>query len=157
LYHSFNIVEYPLLCAFLLYAVKQPKIKLAIQISILFYIITCFSISQFYYHFKNFPGLNINIEAIFLSLICTYILFNLEIDEERSILKNENFWISAGLLIFFGTTFFYNGIYTKLINIDTEKALDLFGLINRPLNIILYSSIIIGILCLQTNKKRTTT
>lgn len=111
------------------------------------------SISVFYYHFTGFPGLNINFEGILQSIVCTYILFNLEVQEDRSILKNPYFWICSGILIFFGTTFFFNGVYTKLLNMDGDKALQLFSMINKPLNLIFYALIIIGILCLPISKK----
>jgi hypothetical protein len=37
-----------------------------------------------------------------------------------------------------------------------DRALILFGIINRPLNIILYSLIITGILCLPISRKSIT-
>ena len=156
LYHSFIAIEYPLFCWFLLGAVSPGKFSTAIQISIPFYMVVSLSISGFYYHFTGFPGLNINFEGILQSIVCTYILFNLEVQEDRSILKNHYFWICSGILIFFGTTFFFNGVYTKLLNMDGDKAFQLFGIINKPLNLIFYALILIGILCLPTSRKPTT-
>ena len=153
LYHSFIAIEYPLFCWFLLGAIRPGKFSNTIKISIPIYMVISLSLSWFYYHFKGFPGLNINMEGILQSVICTYILFNLEVQEDLSILKNPYFWICSGILIFFGTTFFFNGVYSKVLNMDGDKALQLFGIINKPLNLIFYALILIGILCLLTSRK----
>lgn len=154
LYHSYNLVEYSLLCLFLIGSIKSTAIVRAIKISIPLFIISGLSISYFYYRFTGFPGLNINIEGFLLSVICVYILFNLEVLPTGSIFRNYNFWICSGILIFFGTTFFYNGVYTKIGHLNGNRAVILFSIINRPLNIILYAFIITGILCLLTNKRQ---
>jgi hypothetical protein len=156
LYHVYNIVEYPFLSLFLIDAIKVVKIIRLVKVSILIFIGIGLSISYFYYGFIDLPGLNINIEGILLSIICIYILFNLEVLDNHSILANSNFWICSGILIYFGTTFFFNGVYTKIVNIDEGKAAELFSIINRPLNVFLYSFIIIGILCLLIKKKHST-
>jgi hypothetical protein len=153
MYHSFLVVEYPLFCWFLLDAIKPGKFSNAVKISIPVYMVISLLLSIFYYQFKGFPGLNINMEGILQSIVCTYVLFNLEVQEDRSILKNPYFWICSGILIFFGTTFFFNGVYSKVLNMDGDKALQLFGIINKPLNLIFYALILIGILCLPTSRK----
>lgn len=156
LYHAFIAIEYPLFCWFLLGAVKPGLFSNAMKMSIPIYIIVSLLLSFTKYHFKGFPGLNINMEGILQSIVCTYILFNLEVQEDRSILKNHYFWICSGILIFFGTTFFFNGVYSKVLNMDNNKALLLFGIINKPLNLIFYALILIGILCLPTTRKSIT-
>jgi hypothetical protein len=153
LYHIYNFIEYGLLCLFLLPVVKSRVVSKFVVVSIPAFIMTAFLISFFFYHFRRFPGININIEGMLLFLLCVYILFTLEVTENRSVLNNANFWICSGILIFFGTTFFYNGVYTKLLRMDEEQALKLFSIINRPLNIILYSFMAIGILCLPIRRK----
>ena len=153
LYHAFVMVEYPFFAGFLLGAIKPGKFSNAIKISIPLYIVISLSISLFYYHFKGFPGLNINLEGLLESILCTYILFNLEVTEGRSILKNQYFWICSGILTFFGTTFFFNSVYTYVLHMDGSKARELFVIINGPLNLILYAFIIIGILCLLTSRR----
>jgi hypothetical protein len=156
LYHCYNIVEYPLIALFFLYYVRNKNAYLILKTSLVVCFIACLALSTLYYRFMDFPGLNINIEAMFLSTLCIYVLFNLNIDQDRPLFRREEFWISAGILIFFGTTFFFNGIYSKLLNINSDRALELFSYINRPLNLTLYLFIIIGITCLLTNKKHLT-
>ncbi len=155
LYHAYIAIEYPVLCWFLLGAISSPNIKNVMRVSILVYIVVSLAISFFHYHFQDYPGLNINMEGFLQSVLCTYILFNLDVKAELSIVRNQYFWICSGILIFYGTTFFFNGVYTKILNIDADKALELFGIINIPLNIILYAFISIGIVCLLTNRKLT--
>jgi hypothetical protein len=156
LYHCYNMIEYPMIALFFIRYIKNTTAKLVVKFSMLVCFLACLALSFFHYHFMDFPGLNINIEAIFLSALCIYILFNLDTAQERPLLKSEEFWISAGILIFFGTTFFFNGVYGRLINVNTNKALEFFALINKPLNLTLYLFIIIGITCLLTNKKHLT-
>lgn len=153
LYHAFAAIEYPLFCWFLLDAVKQAKIRLAMKISIPVFMLASLGISIYHYHFEDFPGLNLELEGLLQSILCTYILFNLDVKEDQPVLKNSYFWICSGILIFYGTTFFFNGVYTKILNINSEKAMALFVMINSPLNLIMYAFITIGIVCLLTSRK----
>jgi hypothetical protein len=153
LYHVYNIIEYSLLCLFFLHYIKNKVIKKLISVSIPVFICISVSISFFTYKFEGFPGLNINIEGLLLSVVCVYMLLNIEVEDNQSIFKKHIFWICSGIFVFFGSTFFYNGIYTRILNIDPSKAMVLFSIINRPLNLLLYSFIITGITCLLTSKK----
>lgn len=153
LYHLYNLVEYALLCLFLVPIVRSKSVAKLVKYSIPIFIVGGFLLSLLFYRFKGFPGLNINIEGILLFILCVYILFTLEVTEDTPVFKTTDLWICSGILIFFGTTFFYNGIYTRIVDIDEGQAVKLFSIINRPLNIILYSFIIIGILCLPKKLK----
>lgn len=156
LYHIFSFIEYPLLCLFLLEAIKAATAKKIVLISIPVFIIASVSLSFFYYHFTGFPGMNINLEGMVQCVVCTYVLFNLDVEEDIPILRNQYFWICSGILIFFGTTFFFNGLMAHVFSFDTNKALMLFSIINKPLNLILYAFILIGILCSITTKRLST-
>ncbi len=156
LYHVFSIIEYGLFSFYLVHAVNNKRIKTAVRWSTLLFALTGLTISFFLYRFKGFPGININLEGILLFVFSTYVLFTIEPKEERSIYELPNFWISIGILIFFGCTFLFNGIYTKILQMNEERALHLFGIINKPLNIVLYSFIIIGLGCLKTQRKHIT-
>lgn len=156
LYHLFSFIEYPLFCLFLLEAIKTSKARKSVIISIPIFISATVLLSVFYYHFTGFPGLNINLEGMFQCVVCTYILFNLDVEQDIPILRNEYFWICSGILIFFGTTFFFNGLMAHIFSFDTNKALMLFSIINKPLNLILYALILIGILCSITTKRLST-
>jgi hypothetical protein len=152
-YHVFTCLEYSL---FALYLIQTPPLqpyRKYILFSLPVIVSLFLSISYFYYHFQDFPGININIEGFLLFIMCTVLLFRLDPAIESSIFSMPDVWLAFGLLAFYGGTFFYNGVYTKLVNMDEENARFLFHLINRPLNITLYTTINIGLLCLITKKK----
>lgn len=154
IYHLFNLVEYSLFCWFLSYSVWSKRVKQVVFMSIPVFLIIGFCISFWLYSFSGFPGININIEGFLLSVLCIYILFTLEADTNLPIYANSDFWICLGILLFFGCTFFFNGIYTGLFNISKQHALEIFAIINKPMNIILYLFIIIGITCSLLKKRR---
>jgi hypothetical protein len=84
---------------------------------------------------------------VLICIICTYVMLNLDIQLFDAIYKQPDFWISLGLLIFFGGTFFSNGLYTYLYELDPVQAKKLFNIINSPLNLIQYTCFIIGFVC----------
>lgn len=146
-YHIFVVVEYALLCCYCLSALATENYRHTIRISVPVFIIFSLCVSYFWYQFQSFPGINISTEGFLLFILFTYLLFNLDIDMYKPVYHHPDFWIAIGVLIFFGGTFFFNGIYTRLLNLDAEKAKQLFGIINKPLNLLLYSCMIIGLLC----------
>jgi len=146
IYHIYALFEYTFFCIYFMQMVSL-KHKRWIKFSILIFILTSASISYWYYHFESFPGANINTEGVFICIICSYVLLNLDIHLFDAIYKHPDFWISLGILIFFGGTFFSNGLFTYLYEIDKVQAKKLFNIINSPLNLILYSCFIIGFLC----------
>jgi hypothetical protein len=60
-----------------------------------------------------------------------------------------------GWLTFFTGTVFSNGLYSYLQGLDREQALALFAIVNKPLNIILYSCNITGFICAAIQKSTT--
>ena len=128
-------------------------IRKAVTLSVILFVPVSLLISYVFYHFKTLPGLNIDLEGILLSGLSVYLLFNLDIRLDYPIALIPDLWILIGTFTFFGGTFFYNGIYTNLLRMHQEQALTLFSIINKPLNIILYVSINIGLLCLIIKKK----
>ena len=154
-YHLFVPVEYTLLVLYLRLAINIKKVRRIIIITIPLFIIFSLSVSHFFYHFEDFPGINISTEGFLLFVFCTILLFNLEVVEDESIFLNPDVWIALGILVFDGGTFFYNCVYTKLLAMDPLKALLLFGIINKPLNIFLYTFINIGLVCLIKKKRYT--
>jgi hypothetical protein len=146
-YHIFVVVEYALLCYYCLSALATAAYRRTIRLSVPVFIAFSLYVSYFWYHFQSFPGINISTEGLLLFILFTYLLFHLDIDRYMPVYHHSDFWIAIGVLIFFGGTFFFNGIYTRLLNMDAAKAMDLFGIINKPLNLLLYSCIIIGLLC----------
>lgn len=146
IYHIYALFEYTLLCLYFM-QLASPKMRKLVIFSIPLFVIISLSISHWYYRYSAFPGANINTEGVFICIICTYVMLNLDIHQYRTIHRNPDFWICLGLLVFFAGTFFSNGLYTYLFSMDPERAFQLFGIINKPLNLTLYVCFIIGFLC----------
>ena len=146
IYHIYVLFEYTLLCIYFM-QITSKKYHRVIQVSIGVFVVASLSISYWYYQFKSFPGANINTAGVLLCVLCTYALMTLDIRRYDAIFKHPDFWISLGLLIFYGGTFFSNGLYSYLYTIDPVQAKKLFAIINKPLNLILYSCFIIGFIC----------
>ena len=153
LYHVFVFIEYSFLALYLRLSIQVHKVKILISLSIPVFIVFSLLISRYFYHFMDFPGINISTEGLLLFVFCTVLLFNLEVVENESVFFNPDVWIVVGILIFYGGTFFYNGVFTKLLEMDPDKALKLFGVINKPLNLCLYTFINIGLVCLLKRKR----
>ena len=145
IYHIYALFDYTLFSIYFMQLVS-PKYRRWIIFSILAFVLISASISNWYYHFKSFPGANINTEGVFICIICTYVLLNLDIQRYDAIYKNPDFWICLGVIVFFGGTFFANGMYTYLFNIDKVQARRLFIIVNTA-NLIQYTCYIIGFLC----------
>jgi hypothetical protein len=154
-YHIFVMIEFSLFSLYFRNIPSLLRFHKMISLSIPFFILVSLVVSAFYYHFNNLPAININIEGFVLFIFSTILLFNLETTNNENLLFNPDIWISVGISIFFGGTFFYNGIYSKLLDIDEAKAMELFSIINKPLNICFYFCIIIGLSCLILKKKYT--
>jgi hypothetical protein len=145
MYHIYAPIDYTLFCMYFMQLVPL-KTRRWIIASILVFVLVSPSISYWYYHFKGFPGINLNIEGVLICFICTYVLLNLDISRYDAIYKNPDFWISLGVIIFFGGAFFANGLYTYLNQIDKVQAIKLFSIVNAA-NLIQYTCYIIGFLC----------
>jgi hypothetical protein len=151
IYHVFNLFEYTLLC---LYYSKNSNVKTYtnwVHWSIPLFLIFGIASSYFLYHFRSLPALNINIEGLFLFVIYSHLLFNL--DTNIDIFTHHDFWISIGVLTYFGGVFVFFSLYHTLLNLDHKHAVKLFIAITIPLNIILYICITISQICLMRKKK----
>ncbi len=118
---------------------------------LLFLIIIAYSILNKHYQ-QNSTTFNVAIEGFFLFIIYSHMLFNIDVDKNLSIYKLSDFWISIGILTFYGSTFVFFVIYPlmkKLYAIETNIEYDN---ILRPLNLFFYICIIIGLICSIRNK-----
>jgi len=152
-YHIFNLIEYVLFCLYYLKVCQTDRFKKLVKILIPVYIMFCLCISVFHYHFDGLPAINIDAEGFLLFIIYTHLLFSLEVNEHRLIFAHPDFWISTGILIFFGGVFVSFGVYPALLNINPTKAMGMFEKTTEPLNLILYICIIISFICLLKTKR----
>jgi len=151
--HLFNLFEYSMFCMYYLKTCKTNQLKTVVRISIPIFIVFGLCSSWFLYHFIGLPVLNIDVEGFLLFIIYSHLLFNLDDDENMVIYAHPDFWISIGILIFFGGAFIFLGLYPILLHMDAFSALTEYGAIITPLNMIFYNCIIIGLICLIRNKR----
>ncbi len=159
IYHLFNPVEYTFFCLYYLRASNVSKFKTLVKYSIPVYITLSLCISFFIYHIDVMPGkntlpaINIDIEGFILFIYYTHLLFTLNIDLKKHIYGHPDFWISIGVMIFYGGTFVFLGLYSFHFKINLNQTLKLFSAIDLPLNIILYSCINVGLIWSIPNRK----
>jgi len=147
LYHLYCPVEFALLVLYLRNSIISSRLRRITLYCIVVFAFVSLAFSTFLYGFKSIPGANIGTGSVLLVSLCTYVLFNLNAEDERPIFLLTNFWICAGLLLFFGVCTFFFGIYKPLFDLNAGDAYRLFGLIVSPLNLLLYLFIILGLLC----------
>jgi hypothetical protein len=152
-YHLFSPIEYSLFCVYYLAGFNSNKFKSIIVYSIPFFITFSLLISIFLYQFQSMPAININVEGVLLFMLYTHLLFCIDVDLNTPIYSHPDFWISIGVLMFFGGVFIFLGLYPFLFNLNFKETMRLFDEITRPLNIIFYSCIIIGLLCSIQKRK----
>lgn len=151
-YHIYVVIEYALLC-FYYAATPGSTQKWPVKKTVPIFAVFSLYVSQSIYRFQEFPGININTSGLLLFVLYTHLLFSLNVLGDMHFYKQADFWISIGILLFFGGTFLFNAIYWPLLEMDEKKALELFAIINKPLNLLLYGCIIIGLLCSIPKKK----
>jgi hypothetical protein len=142
----FNLVEYTLFGLYYIKTCENKRLMMAVKLSIPLFIIFGSYTSVFVYHFDGFPVLNINTEGFILFIIYTHLLFNLKADGNKLIYMHADFWISIGILIFFGGAFVFFGLLPVILKLSVNKTLIEYSFILAPLNIILYNAIIIGLI-----------
>ncbi|OKS88662.1 hypothetical protein RG47T_4134 [Mucilaginibacter polytrichastri] len=158
LYHLFCPIDYTLFCLYYLNTCSQYALRLFTKCSIPVFILFCWYASHNnyttadHYHRYSIPSINIVFESFLLFILYTHLLFCLNVDLDNPAYKHLDFWLSIGILINYGGNFVFLGLYPYLFKLNTDKTLNLFGLISRPLNIVLYSCIIAGLICLIRSK-----
>jgi len=155
LYHIYSPVEYSLISLFIAGGIESLRIRRAIRVSIPVFVAASLSLSTIVYRYADMPSINIGIESLLVFSQATVRLFNLEVTEDEPIFHKESFWISTGLLLFFGVCTFILGVYSPLFKLNPNDALNLFGMIVKPFNLILYTFIMAGLLCSVPGKSST--
>lgn len=150
-YHLYTPFNFILFALFFRQYINSRIIKQLIVLAVIFIFVFNYAVSWQMYQFNSFPGLLITVNGFLLMLICIFYFFN--ISDDIPFFKNPVVWIAMGVLLYFGGTAYFNGVYTKMLNLEQTKALALFGMINQPLNLVLYSCINIGFICCLRQKK----
>jgi len=154
IYSIFNTIEYTLFGVYYLKACNIKRTKILAKLSIVLFainsLIVSFLVHQSAIRYEGLFSRNFNIEGLLLFIMYTHLLFTVDDDVTLPVYKHADFWISIGVLVFYGGIFVLFGLYPILLHVDTGKE---YGFIIDPLNIFLYISITIGLLCLLRNRK----
>ena len=109
-----------------------------------------FSITNlvFFQGLSRYNSFSESLADIIIALICCYFLFTLvQSNTHMSLLRFDYFWIANGLLFYcLGSAMLYQFSYL-LMDYDRLTHIDIGTFINYALNIILYTSLIIGFIC----------
>jgi hypothetical protein len=151
-YHFYIPIEYIFLSVFFSKQDIHRKLKQIIRYSIPVYVVAAVFISIFLVKPPQFPGLQFNLEGLFLISIVIGILFSLNVTT-HSIFHLPLFWFCCGLLVFHAGLFFFNGAYNYLLKQKAGYASQLQTVINTNLNYILYIFWIIGCLCVFLKRR----
>lgn len=147
IYHLFIPLEYSLLCIFFSKNIQNHLIRKLLIRSIFVFLIVSLSLSWYVIGLQKFPGHNYNIEGVLLCGWSIITLFHLEINTEEPIYKLPIFWICLGILVFHLGIFTLNGVYNKILVTNREVFNKLRLIVEKSLNIFLYSCYFISALC----------
>lgn len=107
---------------------------------------------------QGFINLNTNVLKAGSSLMIIFSFLGLvdlfTDDNHDSLLKNPLFWICTGVLFFNTGEFLYNFIFDILLNKHWDKTAKLFASINNKLIYVLYTCILIAIICSKKQAKK---
>jgi len=157
LYDLFIPTEYMLFCLY--YWKSQPVIKtkrwamLSVACFFVFSIAVAFMVFQSQALYMGLVTWNIDLEGFLLFIVFTHLLFNIDDEISLPIYKIPEFWVSVGVLIFYGGVFTILGLYPILLHVDPATAAKKYGFFLNPLNVILYVCIISGSICFLQNRK----
>jgi hypothetical protein len=152
LFHVYQPVEYALLCGYYR-PLFPPAIRRLITGSAVGFGIFCVA-NVIWLQPLQTPNSNaFMLEAVLLVGWSVYYLYLLlQQDELPSLWVIPEFWISTGLLFFYGGAFFLMGLLNYLMTTNVALASRLY-IINHLLNIILYGLYSVGILLCRTTRQ----
>jgi hypothetical protein len=151
--YNFSIpLEYLFYLWLFLKVYRIPRLKLFCLVYIYCYAIFC-GIVLLFGGVKSFNSIILsisNVSGILFS--CIYFYEQIISDLRTNLLKEPMFWISCGVLLFNLGEFIYSLFYKLLREYGWDQGTKLFKLINNQLVLILYSCIIIGLICVKNCK-----
>ncbi len=152
LYQALTPIEYGLLAGFFYSTLSSKIVRQAIQISIIVVVISALVYAyNVGVHLPN--SYTFMLAAALLVVWASLYFYELYHRQETYQLSQlPEFWIAAGVLVFYAGTFFQMGLFTYLVRSGNKTLADRLYFINHFLNVFLYSLYAIGFLC-RTPKK----
>lgn len=153
LYHLYIPIEYGLLTFFFYKKINPLWLQKLAKYSIPTFAIFSLVISEFQIGWVYFPGLNLNLEGILLSLWAIITLFSVKPHLFLPIYRLPIFWICLAIIIYHSGTFVMNGLFNVLRQNKYELFESLRIVINKNLNNLLYIMFIMAFVCSHQMKK----
>src|SRR5215218_9613439 len=148
LYNVFTVLEF---CFYFFIFFLNLKEKRAKQTALfsgpIFFVLAAINIF-FIQGTDHFHTITYRIASVALAIYC-FLFFRqlLQVDTETNVLRNPMFWIATGLLFFYSGFFFYFCAYDYVAFTKVPLNLQLWKIISRSLNILLYGFFFITFLC----------
>jgi hypothetical protein len=144
-YHLFTPIEYTYIVLYFYYSVSSSLFKKYCIASIICFIAICFVEIVLNSNLQNFPRFLSYIECFLIIVFSIVALLYIEVDPLKPIFKVADFWFAIAFL------FFNSGLFIVLFfNHEEDKEIkQIFYIINRISNCLLYSLLSIGFLCLK--------
>jgi len=156
LYNIFTAIEFIFYTFLFAENFKLPILKKAAYLFMP--LLVCFSIinSRFLQGPDHFHTYTLLFGSFFMVFFCCCYFYEWVLPEQitLNLVKQPFFWICVGLLLFYLGSVIINALYEYLRSSDMDKeGRRIYGLINRSLNVILYSSFIISFRICRNNRK----
>lgn len=156
IYNVFTAFEFVFYAYLFMQYFKLPLLR-----KVAFYLIPLiivFSICNFLFvqgteHFHTYTLL---FGSFFLVLFCCCYFYEWVLPEQinQNLLKQPFFWVCVGLLLFYLGSVIINALYEYLRSSDMdEEGKHIYVMINRSLNVVLYSSFSISFILCRNNRK----
>lgn len=156
IYNIFNLVEF-VFYAFLFY--NNFKIQILKKLSIAFIpLLIAFSLINylFFQGIDHFHTYTLLFGSFFMVFFCCCYFYEWVLPDQisQNLLKQSFFWICVGLLLFYLGSVIINALFEYLRSSDMlQEGKKIYTLINKSLNIVLYTSFSISFILCRNNKK----
>jgi hypothetical protein len=156
IYNIFTAVEFIFYAYLFVQYFKLPFLR---KVALYFIpLIIVFSLTNYIFlqgteHFHTYTLL---FGSFFLVLFCCCYFYEWVLPEQinQNLLKQPFFWVCVGLLLFYLGSVIINALYEYLRSSDmVEEGKHIYVLINRSLNVVLYSSFSISFILCRNNRK----
>jgi hypothetical protein len=147
LYHITVPIYFILMALFLRSHITERIIRQTIIVSLAIFLVISISLSVFFYKIDDYPGIQINLMGILLISINLYVLLTLSPIPNTPIFRHPMLWICTGMIFFFSSIFFLNGVYNKLIEHKNPARGTLHKILNNAPNCIMYGCFVVGVVC----------
>ena len=157
IYNIFTTIEF-IFYSFLFYShLKKPFFKKSVLLFVLFFLI-CFTINVLFIQGfnKTFNTYTFLLGSFFLVIFCCCFFYESVLPDriDLQLAKQPFFWVCTGLLIFYLGSVIINALFEYLRSNDLqEQGKKIYQLINRTLNVILYSTFCIAFFLCRDNRK----